>query len=80
MAHFLKRLYENKFVHIFSNTRTPVIDLAMDVAYYWGFAAVVGYGVNSGRCEDLDTGRISEYCNFVYGPFSHLRTVSGTND
>ena len=58
VAHFLKRLYENTFVHIFSNIRTPIIDLAVDVAYYWGFAAVVGYGVNSGRCEDLDTGTL----------------------
>ena len=36
----------------------------MDVAYYWSFAAVVGYGVNSGRCEDLDNGRLSEYDSF----------------
>ena len=61
VAHFLKRLYENRFVHIFSKTHTTLIDLAMDVAYYWGFAAVVGYGVNSGICEDLDTGRLSKF-------------------
>ena len=61
VAHFLKRLYENRFVHIFSHAHTPLVDLAMDVAYYWSFAAVIGYGVNSGRCEDLDNGRLGEY-------------------
>lgn len=47
-------------MHIFSDARTPVADLAMDVAYYWGFAALVGYGVNSGACEDLDAGRLGK--------------------
>ena len=74
VAHFLKRLYENRFVHIFSHAHTPLVDLAMDVAYYWSFAAVIGYGVNSGRCEDLDNGRLSEYDSALN---DKIRTING---
>jgi very-long-chain enoyl-CoA reductase len=52
LAHFTRRLYENRFVHIFSKAYTPPSDLVIDCAYYWGFAAVVGYAVNFGECVE----------------------------
>jgi hypothetical protein len=41
-----------RFVHIFSKAYTPPSDLVIDCAYYWGFAAVVGYAVNFGECVE----------------------------
>lgn len=43
IAHFLKRELETFYVHKFSRPTMPLTNLFKNSAYYWGFAAAVGY-------------------------------------
>ncbi|CAK9253166.1 unnamed protein product, partial [Sphagnum jensenii] len=44
--HYLKRLYETLFVHRFSHSTMPIMNLFKNCGYYWGFAFYIGYYVN----------------------------------
>ncbi|KAL1233853.1 Very-long-chain enoyl-CoA reductase [Trichinella pseudospiralis] len=44
--HYLKRVCETLYVHKFSHSTMPLRNLFKNCAYYWGFAAFVGYHVN----------------------------------
>lgn len=44
--HYAKRLYETVFVHRFSHSTMPIMNLFKNCSYYWGFAAYVSYHVN----------------------------------
>ena len=59
--HYVKRLYENHFVHLHANKPKAISELYIDCFYYWGFSIWIGYSVNSGkqchgmhRCARLD--------------------------
>lgn len=43
--HYVKRLFETLFVHIFSNKTMPLRNLVKNCAYYWGFAAVISWTI-----------------------------------
>jgi len=45
LAHFIKRELETFFVHKFSRPTMPLNNLFKNCAYYWAFAAVIGYFV-----------------------------------
>jgi len=44
--HYAKRLLETIFVHRFSHSTMPILNLFKNSSYYWGFAFVMGYYVN----------------------------------
>lgn len=44
--HYAKRLLETQFVHRFSHGTMPILNLAKNCSYYWGFAAFISYFVN----------------------------------
>lgn len=44
--HYVKRLYETVFVHRFSHSTMPIMNLFKNCSYYWGFAFYIGYFVN----------------------------------
>lgn len=44
--HYAKRLLETIFVHRFSHSTMPILNLFKNCTYYWGFAFFVGYFVN----------------------------------
>ncbi len=44
--HYGKRFLETLFLHRFSNSTMPFINLFWNVTYYWGFAAYIAYHVN----------------------------------
>jgi len=46
VLHYAKRLLETMFVHRFSNSTMPIMNLFKNCGYYWGFAAYVGYHIN----------------------------------
>jgi len=46
MTHYTKRILESIFVHEFGTLTMPVFNLFKNCAYYWGFAAAVGFNVN----------------------------------
>lgn len=49
--HYAKRLYETVFVHRFSHSTMPIMNLFKNCGYYWGFTAYVAYHV----CHPLYT-------------------------
>lgn len=44
--HYIKRILETIFVHRFSHSTMPIMNLFKNCSYYWGFAFFVGYYVN----------------------------------
>ncbi|KRX53660.1 Very-long-chain enoyl-CoA reductase [Trichinella sp. T9] len=44
--HYVKRVCETLYVHRFSHSTMPLRNLFKNCAYYWGFAAFVGFHVN----------------------------------
>jgi very-long-chain enoyl-CoA reductase len=44
--HYAKRIFETIFVHRFSHSTMPILNLFKNCGYYWGFTALVSYFVN----------------------------------
>lgn len=44
--HYAKRILETLFVHRFSHSTMPILNLFKNCGYYWGFALFVGYYIN----------------------------------
>jgi len=44
--HYAKRILETLFVHRFSHSTMPILNLFKNCGYYWGFTALVSYFVN----------------------------------
>ncbi|KAF7491486.1 putative very-long-chain enoyl-CoA reductase art-1 [Sarcoptes scabiei] len=44
--HYVKRLLETIFVHRFSHSTMPIMNLFKNCSYYWGFAFFIGYFIN----------------------------------
>jgi len=49
--HYGKRVFETLFIHRFSHGTMPIFNLFKNCSYYWGFAALVAYGVNTPEVE-----------------------------
>ncbi|KAH9420752.1 hypothetical protein DERP_001183 [Dermatophagoides pteronyssinus] len=74
--HYVKRLYETVFVHRFSHSTMPIMNLFKNCTYYWGFAFFIGYYVNHPLYTEPSFGAIQVYIGFIsfllneYGNFS----------
>ena len=55
--HYAKRIFETFFVHKFSHSTMPVRNLVKNCSYYWGFAALVSYFVNSPSASGTSSSR-----------------------
>jgi len=53
MVHYTKRILESIFVHEFGTLTMPIFNLFKNCAYYWSFAAAVGYNVNIPTDKEL---------------------------
>lgn len=46
VGHFLKRLFETRFIHRFSHATMPISSFVRNCAYYWLFALAIAYFTN----------------------------------
>lgn len=73
--HYIKRLFENVFVHIHGpEKRLALIDIIVNCSYYHGFALWISHSVNSPfSCPQLDVGSyliIGSWAVFQYANYS----------
>ena len=61
--HYGKRFLETLFLHRFSNSTMPIVNLFWNVTYYWGFAGYIAYHVNHPLYTTPDDFQI--YCALV---------------
>jgi len=89
MVHYTKRLLESIFVHEFGTLTMPIFNLFKNCAYYWSFAAAVGYNVNIPNPTPLPSWHVFVgfpwFCTFMILNFiCHMRLKymrpKGTND
>jgi len=89
MVHYSKRILESIFVHEFGTLTMPIFNLFKNCAYYWGFAAAVGYNVNIPTENNLAMWHMiigfPWFCGFMILNFiCHMRLKymrpKGTND
>jgi len=78
MVHYTKRILESIFVHEFGTLTMPIFNLFKNCAYYWGFAAAVGFNVNIPTTEDLPLWHVIVgfpwFCSFMVLNFiCHMR-------
>jgi very-long-chain enoyl-CoA reductase len=63
-SHYIKRLLETTFVHIFSHGTMPLFNLFKNSLYYWGFAAAIGWAV-ARRSESVGELSLFQYAGFA---------------
>ncbi|KAH9398298.1 PREDICTED: probable very-long-chain enoyl-CoA reductase art-1 [Rhagoletis zephyria] len=74
--HYSKRIYETIFVHRFSHSTMPIMNLFKNCAYYWGFAFYIGYFVNHPLYTEPFFGKVQVYLGLIsfllneYGNYS----------
>jgi len=63
--HYSKRLLETLFVHRFSHSTMPIMNLFKNCVYYWGFAFYIGYYVNHPLYTPPYFGKIQVYSSLI---------------
>ena len=63
--HYVKRLLETLFVHRFSHSTMPIMNLFKNCSYYWGFAFYIGYYVNHPLYTEPFLGRLQVYSSLM---------------
>ncbi|OHT03369.1 Very-long-chain enoyl-CoA reductase [Tritrichomonas foetus] len=71
--HYFKRLAETKFVHIFSHATMPLFNLFKNCTYYWGFAALIAYTIQSNSKRITE---ISSYQNYAVTLFFIMEALN----
>lgn len=74
--HYVKRILETIFVHRFSHSTMPIMNLFKNCSYYWGFAFFIGYFVNHPQYTEPYFGSMQVYFGLIlflineYGNYS----------
>lgn len=74
--HYLKRILETIFVHRFSHSTMPIMNLFKNCSYYWGFAFYVGYFVNHPLYTPATWGTVQIYAGLAGFILSELGNLS----
>jgi len=75
-VHYVKRLLETVFVHRFSHSTMPILNLFKNCSYYWGFAFFVGYFVNHPHYTAPFFGNLQVYSSLAIFILSELGNLS----
>ncbi|XP_054158091.1 probable very-long-chain enoyl-CoA reductase art-1 [Oppia nitens] len=63
--HYVKRILETLFVHRFSHSTMPLMNLFKNCSYYWGFAFYIGYYVNHPLYTEPYLGKLQVYSSLI---------------
>lgn len=59
--HYVKRLFETLVIHTFSHPTMPLFNLFKNCTYYWGFAALIAYYVETNSSNIQELSKLQNY-------------------
>lgn len=74
--HYIKRILETIFVHRFSHSTMPLLNLFKNCSYYWGFAFYVGYYIHHPLYTPPTFGQTQIYLGLVLFILAELGNYS----
>ena len=76
ILHYSKRIYESIFVHIFSRTTMPLMNLFKNCAYYWGlFGILCEYSLFNPYGKDLTFLKVFRYFFIMFFISAELKNL-----